>query len=99
MHQKKDGPVKQRMDSMAVGNGSRSACLRGQRVALTGALVSMPRAEAVALVRRSGGEFSAQVTRETSLLVVGEQGWPLKRNGRLTNKLERARLLQRQGCA
>lgn len=72
-------------------------CLAGQRVALTGAMLSMTRAQAVALVRRCGGEFSPRVAADTSLVVVGEQGWPLKRDGRLTNKLRQARRLQQQG--
>src|SRR5262245_4091376 len=87
------------MDSTTVEHGHRSQALGGQRVALTGALVSMPRREAAALVRRCGGEFSSYVGRETSLLVVGEQGWPLKRNGRLTNKLQQAHRLRRAGCS
>jgi tetratricopeptide (TPR) repeat protein len=73
--------------------------LRGKIVSLTGTMISMSRAEAVALIRHGGGRFSPQVARDTSLLVVGEQGWPLKRNGRLTNKLRRAQMLQRQGRA
>ncbi len=71
--------------------------LAGQRVALTGAMLSMTRAEAVVVVRRCGGEFSPQVSADTSLVVVGEQGWPLKPSGRLTNKLQQARRLQQQG--
>jgi tetratricopeptide (TPR) repeat protein len=104
--------VKQRTDSTGApprgANGARvgrtvspsaegTRCLAGQRVALTGAMISMTRAEAVALVRRCGGDLSPQVNAETSLLVVGEQGWPLKRDGRLTQKLRQARRLSQQG--
>jgi tetratricopeptide (TPR) repeat protein len=60
-------------------------------------MLSMTRAQAVALVRRCRGEFSPRVTADTSLVVVGEQGWPLQRDGRLTNKLRQARRLQQQG--
>jgi tetratricopeptide (TPR) repeat protein len=72
-------------------------CLEGLCVALTGAMISMTRAEAIALVRRYGGRFSSLVTADTSLLVVGEQGWPLKPSGRLTNKLQHAQKLRQQG--
>src|SRR5262245_37186841 len=78
-------------------NTGHGQCLAGQRVALTGAMLSMTRAEAVALVCRCGGEFSPRVSADTSLLVVGEQGWPLKRDGRLTNKLRQAQRLSQQG--
>jgi len=75
----------------------RSDCLRGQRVTLTGAMASMRRAEVVSLVRACGGQWSPSVTHDTTLLVVGERGWPLKRNGRLTNKLRRSQALREKG--
>lgn len=71
--------------------------LEGQRVAFTGRLASMNRAHAIDLVRRHGGESISSVTAQTSLLVIGQDGWPLQADGRLSNKLRRARLLQRQG--
>jgi tetratricopeptide (TPR) repeat protein len=70
---------------------------RGKRVAFTGRLASMTRLEAAELVCAHGGEFVPGVTRHTSLLVVGQEGWPLQKNGRLTRKLQRARRLQRYG--
>ena len=68
--------------------------LHGKRVAFTGKLASMTRAEAVQLVQAQGGEFVAAVSRRTSWLVVGLEGWPLQKNGRLTRKLLQARRLQ-----
>ncbi len=68
-----------------------------QRVAFTGRLGSLTRREALALLTRCGGQFSASVTRSTTTLVVGTLRWPLDRRGRLTRKLQRARLLQQQG--
>jgi tetratricopeptide (TPR) repeat protein len=50
----------------------------------------MSRAEAFEVVRRHGGTPSPEVTRRTSLLVVGELGWPLLDDGRPSNKLSRA---------
>lgn len=68
--------------------------LDSERVAFTGRLASMTRLEAAELVRTAGGEFSPSVTRKTTVLVIGEEGWPLKKDGRLTRNLLRA---QQQG--
>ncbi len=57
----------------------------------------MTRAEAAQLVRTQGGEFVPAVTRHTSLLVVGLEGWPLRKDGRVTRKLLHARRLQQYG--
>src|ERR1051326_2765029 len=72
--------------------------LAGQRVAFTGALASMTRSEGIKLVRLHGGQFTVLVNRRTTMLVVGQDGWPLQADGRLTNKLRRARALQLGGC-
>jgi tetratricopeptide (TPR) repeat protein len=58
----------------------------------------MSRRQAAGLVERHGGSVAPVVSRQTSLLVVGREGWPLQANGRLTRKLEQARRLQRQRC-
>jgi tetratricopeptide (TPR) repeat protein len=71
--------------------------LSGKRVAFTGRLASMTRAEAVQLIQVQGGEFVPAVSRRTSWLVVGLEGWPLQKNGRLTRKLLQARRLQHYG--
>jgi tetratricopeptide (TPR) repeat protein len=73
--------------------------LGGKRVAFTGRLASLTRAEAVKLVEAYGGRFVHEVNRRTSLLIVGQEGWPLQKDGRLTHKLERAQALQRTGCS
>ena len=74
------------------------ACfLNGKRVAFTGRLASMTRAEAAVLVGKHGGRALSAVSHRTSVLVVGQDGWPLQQDGRLTNKLRRARILQRAG--
>jgi tetratricopeptide (TPR) repeat protein len=59
----------------------------------------MTRAEAANLIRTHGGCFSATVNRLTSLLVIGQDGWPIEKDGRLTTKLRKARSLQRTGFA
>jgi tetratricopeptide (TPR) repeat protein len=69
--------------------------LLGHSVAFTGQLASMTRVQAAILVRAYGGEWLSAVTRRTSMLVVGQDGWPLGKDGRLTHKLQKARWLQR----
>ncbi|MCI0683290.1 MAG: tetratricopeptide repeat protein [Gemmataceae bacterium] len=51
----------------------------------------MARAEAQALVRSLGGQPENSVTRRTSILVVGQEGWPLQKDGQLTRKLQMAK--------
>jgi len=72
--------------------------LVGRRVAFTGRLASLTRAEAARLVASRGGEFSPSVSRSTDLLVVGAAGVPLRRGGRPTRKLARAEALSRRGA-
>jgi tetratricopeptide (TPR) repeat protein len=71
--------------------------LKGKRVAVTGRLASMSRAEAISLVRAHGGIFVSGLSRRTSMLVVGQDGWPLQKDGRLSSKLRKAQALQRSG--
>jgi tetratricopeptide (TPR) repeat protein len=62
-----------------------------RNVAFTGRLASMNREEAFALVRRKGGSPRRGVTKQTSVLVVGELGWPLLPDGRPAKSLALAR--------
>ena len=71
--------------------------LKGKRVTFTGRLASMNRAEAVALVRAHGGIFVSNLSGRTSMLVVGQDGWPLQKDGRLTSKLRCARAFEQAG--
>jgi tetratricopeptide (TPR) repeat protein len=71
--------------------------LRGKQVAFTGKLASMTRQEAAELVRAFGGTFVPALGRHTSILVVGQEGWPLREDGQLTRQLRRAQVLQRRG--
>ena len=73
------------------------ALLQGKRVAFTGRLASMTRSDAADLIRAHGGRFTATLNRFTSLLVVGQDGWPFEKDGRLSGKLRKARSLQRNG--
>ena len=76
------------MDAMNPIELDRSAL--SSTVAFTGRLACMTRAEAFEVVRSHGGTPSQMVTRQTSVLVVGELGWPLLDDGRPSNKLSRA---------
>jgi len=69
---------------------SRAKPLLGQRVAFTGRLATMRRAEAERLVRTRGGTPVSTVSRRTSLLVVGMRGWALRDDGRISRKIEEA---------
>src|SRR5436190_20529263 len=71
--------------------------LNGQRVAVTGHLACVSHRQAANLIRSLGGVYTSTVNQRTSMLVVG--GWPLKADGRLTNKLRAVRELQRQGIS
>ena len=48
---------------------------------------------------RYGGLFVPTVNGSTSLLVVGQDGWPLRKDGKLASKLQRARRLSQAGQA
>jgi hypothetical protein len=66
-------------------------------VALTGRLAALAREEAERLVRAQGGRVGDKVSRDTTLVVVGQEGWPLNRDGRLSASLRRVRQLQEAG--
>lgn len=74
------------------------ASLKHAVVSFTGKLASMSREEACRLVREAGGEPAMGLSRKTSLLVVGMDGWPLLPDGRVGSKLKRGEQLRRSGC-
>lgn len=84
------------MESFDV-SASTARPLAGERVALAGRFASLPRAEIERLIALHGGRIGAHVGRSTTLLILGEQGWPLGKQGRLSRKLQTARWLQRRG--
>lgn len=75
-----------------------TAWLQGQRVAFTGRMASLTRAEAAELVRSHGGEYAPTLSRNTAFLVVGQEGWPLTGDGALAPRLRKAHRLQAQGA-
>lgn len=74
-----------------------SPILQGERIAFTGTLASMTHRQAMELVEQHGGQSSQHVSHQTTLLVVGEEGWPLEADGRVSVKLEQARQLHDKG--
>jgi tetratricopeptide (TPR) repeat protein len=71
--------------------------MKGERVAFTGRLASMSRQRANEMVRNAGGRLTQSISRETTLLVVGMKGWPLRRTGELSSKLRAAEHLVQRG--
>ena len=69
------------------------ASLAGQRVAFTGTLASMTHREAQHWVEACGGVATENISRHTTLLVVGEEGWPLEPDGHPSVKLQQAQRL------
>ncbi|NQV26199.1 MAG: tetratricopeptide repeat protein [Rhodopirellula sp.] len=67
-----------------------SPCLQGERVAFTGILASMTHHQACDLVVEHGGSSSVHVSGQVTMLVVGEEGWPLDEDGKASVKLEQA---------
>ena len=73
------------------------AVLAGQRVSLTGTLASMTHQDAFEVVRQHGGTPSEHVSRATTLLVIGEEGWPLEPDGQVSVKLREAEAFRAAG--
>ncbi|MFO1021608.1 MAG: tetratricopeptide repeat protein [Planctomycetales bacterium] len=71
--------------------------LTGEHVAFTGTLASMTHRQALALVQQLGGRAMGHISRQTTILVVGEEGWPLEEDGSPSLKLVHALRLQHGG--
>ena len=71
--------------------------LKGERVCFTGTLASMTHRQGFELAERSGGSATTDVSRQTTMLVVGEEGWPLEADGNPSQKWQHAADLREQG--
>ncbi len=71
--------------------------LAGERVAFTGTLASMTHNQAHALVESHGGTATEHVSRQTTLLVVGEEGWPLEPDGKPALKWQQVERWRAEG--
>ena len=76
---------------------SGSLPLTGECVAFTGTLASMTHRQAQQLTEQQGGTATEHVSRRTTMLVVGEEGWPLDPDGRPSQKLLHAQDIRQQG--
>lgn len=81
---------------MTMERPTNERAMTGQQVAITGRLASMSRQAIAEVIELAGGRFTPSVTRQTTILVVGREGWPLRSDGTLTRKLQRARELRQQ---
>lgn len=62
--------------------------LAGETVAFTGTLASMVHRAAAQLVEQYGGRATQSVSGSTTMLVIGEEGWPLDADGKTSQKLQ-----------
>jgi tetratricopeptide (TPR) repeat protein len=62
--------------------------LSGETVAFTGTLASMIHRDAIRMVEQYGGRATHSVSGSTSMLVIGEEGWPLEDDGAASQKLQ-----------
>jgi tetratricopeptide (TPR) repeat protein len=76
---------------------SSSPCLQGERVSFTGTLASMTHQQAHELVDQHGGAATHHVSRQTTMLIVGEEGWPLEPDGHPSIKLRQVTQWQQEG--
>ncbi|GAB5441110.1 MAG: tetratricopeptide repeat protein [Fuerstiella sp.] len=75
-----------------------SGPLAGECVAFTGTLASMVHRDAAALVETSGGRAVQSVSGSVTMLVIGEEGWPLESDGEPSLKLKQATQLIADGA-
>lgn len=76
-----------------------SPCLQGEHVTFTGTLASMTHRQASQLAEEHGGTAAHHVSGLTTMLVIGEEGWPLEIDGQPSRKLVQVQLLEKQGQA
>ena len=74
-----------------------SPTLQAERVVFTGTLASMTHQRAWEFVELHGGQAAQHVSRQTTLLVVGEEGWPLEADGSPSVNLSQAQELIAEG--
>jgi len=86
-------------ESPALTSTEADLILRGERVAFTGTLASMTHRQAADLVEKHGGQAVGHISQQTTLLVVGEEGWPLEPDGQPSVKLVQAQACQQRGQA
>lgn len=71
--------------------------LSGETVAFTGTLASMVHRDASKMVEQYGGRAIQSVSGATTMLVIGEEGWPLEEDGGTSQKLQQVMQLIADG--
>ena len=74
-----------------------SPVLQSEHLAFTGTLASMTHRQAQDLALEHGGSPMQHISRQTTMLVIGEEGWPLDPDGQPSQKLRQAQDLKIQG--
>lgn len=74
-----------------------SPVLKGERLSFTGTLASMTHRQAMDLAEQQGGSTTHSVSKQTTMLVVGEEGWPLEIDGEPSLKLREVTEWLQQG--
>ncbi len=74
-----------------------SPALQGERISFTGTLASMTHRQAMDLAEQHGGATTHSVSKQTTMLVVGEEGWPLEPDGNPSVKLREITEWRQQG--
>ena len=73
--------------------------LADERLSFTATLASMTHQRAHQLTAEHGGVATTNVSRQTTVLVVGEEGWPLEPDGSPSLKLQQATAWQQEGSS
>ncbi|MEZ6059165.1 MAG: MerR family transcriptional regulator [Planctomycetaceae bacterium] len=76
---------------------SSSLPMSGECVTFTGTLASMVHRDAAALVQQFGGRAVHTMSGAVTMVVVGEEGWPLEEDGTASQKLIQATQLLAEG--
>ena len=88
------------METTSANSESRlesSPVLKGERLSFTGTLASMTHRQAMDLAEQHGGSTTHSASKQTTMLVVGEEGWPLEIDGEPSVKLREVTEWRQQG--
>jgi tetratricopeptide (TPR) repeat protein len=80
---------------MAEGSAAATSLLLGQKIAFIGAFANW--SLLVDLIQTHGGQLASTITSQTTLLIVGQERWPITKEGRLSSKVLSARRFQAKG--
>jgi len=92
-----DAPLSPSHAASDSANAVSSLPLSGETVAFTGTLASMVHRDAIRMVEQYGGRATQSVSGATTMLVIGEEGWPLEEDGGASQKLQQVMQLIADG--